>query len=162
MKILKIILSLLLIPIFLFFVLFFEYLGFFNLVLVFSVFFFRDLKKFELLWFLILIAIILDVSMHFWFGTYFLSISIVILLLIFFERLIGNFFLEIFVVFITFVVFFAFFQAFIFFQETSFLPSMELEFFYDAILLAAKSFFVYLLLKTGEYFFKSYFRSNIV
>jgi hypothetical protein len=160
MKILRILLYILFVPVFVYLALFFEYLSLFSLILVFSVFLFRDLKKLNLWWILILISILLDVSMHFWLGTYFLSISIVLLLLFLFDKFVSNFFLDIVAVFFAFFVFRFFFQAFIFFQDTSMLPAVDLEFLTGIMFFAVKNIFVYLILKTVEYFFKSYFREN--
>ncbi len=158
----KILLYILLIPIFLYLALFFEYLSLFNLFLVFSVFFFRDLKKLNLWWFLILISILLDIAMYFWLGTYLVSISLVLLLLLLFDRFMGNLFLDIVSVFFAFLFFRFFFQMVVFFQETwAFLP-MDLNLFYDVVLFAVKNIFLYLILKIIFYFLKSYLREDML
>ena len=162
MKLLRTIIYILLIPIFLYLVLFFEYLSFFNLFLVFSVFIFKDLKKLNLLWFLIPISILLDVSMHLWLGTHVLSIFLVLLLLLLFNKFVGNFFLDIVFVFFAFLFFRFFFQTYIFFQDTSSLLPIDMALFNDIVLFAVKNIFLYLILKTAEYFLKSYFREDIL
>jgi len=161
MKFLKIFFYILAIPLITYLALFFEYLSFFSLILVLSVFLFRDLKNFNLLWLLILLSILLDVVMHFWLGTFLLSITFVLLLLLVFDRFVGNAFLNIVSVFFVFVIFRIFFLTFIFFQDTNMLPLVDLEFFLESIFFALKNIFVYLILKVFEYFFKSYFRGNV-
>lgn len=162
MNILKILFYIVLIPIFLYFALFFEYLSFFNLFLIFSVFLFRDLKKINLWWFLILVSILLDISMYFWLGTYLISITLVLLLLTLFDRFVGNFFLDIVAVFFAFLFFGFFFQTFVFFQETFALLTIDLNLFYDVVLFAVKNIFVYLILKIIFYFFRSYLREDML
>ena len=161
MNILKISLYIILVPFFLYLALFFEYLSSFSLFLVFSIFFFRDLKKLNLWWFLILVSILLDVSMYFWLGTYLISITLVLLLLSLFDRFVSNFFLDIVAVFFAFLFFGFFFQAFVFFQETFTLLSLDLNLFYDVVLFAVKNIFVYLILKIIFYFLRSYLREDM-
>ncbi len=160
MKILKIILYIISLPVLLYLALFFEYLSFFSLILVLSVFFFRDLKKINFWWVLLLISILLDISMHLWFGTYFISVSVVLFLLFLFDKFVSNIFLDILVVFFSFLIFRFFFQSFILFQEALVFPTLNADLLYDVFLFAIKNIFIYLLLKIVEYFFKSYFREN--
>jgi hypothetical protein len=162
MKFLKILLYLLAIPVFVYFELFLQNLSWFSLILIFTIVAFRDLKQFHLLWLLIVVALLLDVSTQVWLGTYLISSTIVLLTLLLFDRLVSNVFLDIIVVFFTFVIFRIFFSSFIFLQETSVLPFFTLEFFTTAFVFALKNIFIYLLLKLAQYFLKSYFRGNIL
>lgn len=161
MKFLKIFFYILSIPLIIYLSLFFEYLSFFSLILVLSVFLFRDLKNFNLLWILVISSVFLDITMHFWLGTFLLSITFVLLLLLVFDKFVGNVFLSIVSVFFVFVIFRIFFLNFLFFQDTNMLPVMDLEFFLESIFFAIKNIFVYLILKIFEYFFKSYFREKV-
>ncbi len=160
MKILKIFLYILSVPIFFYFILFFEYLGFLNLFLVFSIFLFRDLKSFNLWWLLLLFTLFLDVALHLWLGTYLFSITFVLLLLLLFDRLVSNFFLDLIAVFFAFFLFKIFFSCFLFFQETGVLPTFDLAFLTTSLLFAFKNIFFYILLRSVEYLFKSYFRNS--
>ncbi len=161
MNILKILIYILSLPLFVFLGLFFQYLLSLNLLLVFSVFLFRDLRKLNLFWLLIFTSLLLDVSMYFWLGTHLLTVSIALFLLLLFDKFVSNFFLDIVAVFFTFLFFQFFFQILIFFQETSTLISMDLNFLNDIVLFAIKNIFVYLILKTLFYFLKSYFREEV-
>ena len=161
MNMLKILIYILSLPLFVFLGLFFQYLLSLNLLLVFSVFLFRDLRKLNLFWLLIFTSLLLDVSMYFWLGTHLLTVSIALFLLLLFDKFVSNFFLDIVAVFFTFLFFQFFFQILIFFQETSTLISMDLNFLNDIVLFAIKNIFVYLILKTLFYFLKSYFREEV-
>ena len=160
MKILKIVFYILAIPVFLYLALFFEYLSFLSLILIISVFLFRDLKFLNLWWFLLIVSIFLDISLHFWLGTHLLAMTFVLLLLLLFDRFVSNIFLDIIAVFFTFILFRLFFMTFISFQEVSMLPTFDLEILLHSFTFALKNIFAYLILKFGEYILKSYFRGN--
>jgi hypothetical protein len=158
MQIWKIFFYILLIPVMLYLSLFLEYISFFSLPLVFAVFFFRDLKRYNYLLFFIFLTILLDITMHFWMGTFLLSITVVLLILLLFDRLVSHVFLNFFAVFLAFFLFRIFFLQLTFFQETMFLQNIDTSILVNAVLFALKNMLVYLVLKVGEYFFKSYIR----
>ncbi len=157
MRYLKTILYILSIPLFIYLALFFHYLSAFSLFLIFSVFIFRDMKSFGLIWLLVLISIFLDVVLNLWLGTHLLVITLTLFVLSLFDRFVSNFFLDIVAVFFAFIFFAFLFNIFIFFQETSVLPLFNLEFFTEVIFFTIKNIFAYLFLKIMEYFLKSYF-----
>lgn len=161
MKFWKIFFYILLVPVFLYIVLFFEYLSFFNVFLIFSVFCFRDLDKKNWMWFLILVSVLLDISLSYWLGTTLLGIVFALLVLLVFDRFVGNTFLDFISVFFTFILFRLFAYTFIFFQETSTLLDFNLELFVHVVIFAVKNMGLYLLVKLGEYFLSSYFRENV-
>ncbi len=158
MQIWRIFFYILLIPVTLYLSLFFEYISFFSLPLVFAVFFFRDLKRYNYLLFFIFLTILLDITMHFWMGTFLLSITFVLLILLLFDRLVSHVFLNFLAVFLAFFLFRIFFLQLTFFQETMFLQNIDISIFVNAVTFALKNMLVYLVLKVGEYFFKSYIR----
>jgi hypothetical protein len=161
MQILKILLYILLLPVFLYLFLVFEYLSFFSLILLLTVFLFWDLKKFNLFWFLILSSLLLDIAMHYWIGTYLISLTFVLAILFLLDRFLNNIFLNLIAVFVAFFVFSIFFKTFLSFQETSTLHVLELNVFLESLLFALKNIFVYLFFKIADYIFKSYFRGNV-
>lgn len=161
MRFVKIILYILTIPFFLYLALFFNYLSLFSLFLIFSVFIFRDLKSFGLIWMLVLISIFLDVVLNLWLGTHLLVVTLSLLVLSLFDRFVSNLFLDIVAVFFSFLFFIFLFNTFTFFQETSALPSFDLEFFSNVVFFTMKNIFAYLFLKIVEYFLKSYFTQEV-
>ncbi len=160
MSVLKILLYILAIPVVIFLHLFFNYFSLISILLILSVALFKDLKALHLLWFVAISTIFVDIALHYWLGTYLLSLAICLLLLKLFERYVDNLFFDILGVFFSFVVFFLFIQVFLSLQESFSFGFVNLSFILNSFVFGFLNILLYLCIKGLLYILQSYFRED--
>jgi hypothetical protein len=160
MSILKIVLYILAIPVVVFLHLFFNYFSFISILLILSIALFKDLRTFHLWWFVAISTILVDIALHYWLGTYLLSLAICLLLLKLFERYVDNLFLDIVGVFFGFIAFSFFIQAFLSLQESFSFGFLNFSFFLNSLVFAFLNILLYLCVKGLLYILQSYFRED--
>ncbi|GEM_PF-3417500 len=160
MKVLKVLLILLCLPLLLYLHFLFAYFGNISLILVLSVFVFKDLKLFNYWWCLPILAIFIDAVFYYWIGTFLLSVVIVFIVLELANKFISNFLFEIVYIFVGFFIFRIFLYFFTIFQETLSFNFLDTGEIIDSLRFALFNLLLYLFIRLVHYFLNSYFRNE--
>ncbi len=160
MKFLTLLLYIILIPIVLYMHLFFANLSLISVLLILSVFLFRDLKLLHYWWFLLIVSVLLDYAMYYWIGTFLLSIVVTLFFLHVWDRYVSNIFLDVVGVFFAFVLFKLFLHIFVSLQESFTLDFWSFSLVWIGILFGLINICVYLIIRGVDYILQSYFRND--
>lgn len=165
MKILKIFIYLLSIPLVLFLHLFFSYVNLFNLLLLFSIFSFRNMKMYGNWWLLLLVSLLVDVCLHLFLGSTLVSILGTLIFLAIVDRVISvkeNIFFDLLSIFFALIIYSAISFLFSSLQESSSSLIWNFDILLGWVIFAGKNIVLYGFFKIINNLWDKYLRNNVL
>lgn len=164
MKILKFFIYILSIPLVLFLHLFFTYINLFNLLLLFSIFSFRNMKMYGNWWLLLVVSLLIDVCLHLFIGTTLVSILGTLVFLAVVDKIVSvkeNIFFDLLAIFFALIIYSAISFLFSSFQESSSLV-WNINIFVGWLIFAGKNLILYGFFKIINTLWDKYLRNNVL